>query len=269
MTDEELVLFDNTVDLLRALVGPDKRRTGLRKQLSTAMGCQATYLSQVLKGKANLSLEQALNLAKHLGWSESITDFFLLLVQKSRAGTRGLENHFHEKIQVFRAQRTKIENRVANNRSLSGDQKNQYYSSWLYSAIHIALSIPQLQSEEAILSHFCAPAGEIRKILNFLETTNLLKREGSKISIGPTHIHLGKDSDLLNKHLTHWRIRAINSIDTQLKEEVHYSVVMSLSKADVLKCQEIMIQAIEKCNSIVSKSPEETLYCQNIDFFKV
>ena len=67
---------------------------GIKSKMAQAMRCQLAYLSQVLNGPAHLSLEQAEALNGILDHSHEEGDFFLLLLQRARAGTPGLRKHF-------------------------------------------------------------------------------------------------------------------------------------------------------------------------------
>lgn len=65
-------------------------RSGFKSDLARASGCNSAYISSVLGGKAQLSLEQAERVCPFLGLGKDEAHYFLLLVQKSRAGTAPL-----------------------------------------------------------------------------------------------------------------------------------------------------------------------------------
>lgn len=101
----------------------------------------------------------------------------------------------------------------------------------------------------------------------------LASSEGGGLQVGATRIHLGNDSSLISKHHTNWRIQAIRSLDredrTQQNEDLHYSSVVSLSAADVLKIKAMLVETIESFNATVAPSKEELVQCLALDFFKV
>ena len=68
--------------------GMPKHGRGERSKLAEALRCHLAYVSQVLKGEAQLSLEQADIINQYFDHSPDEADFFLLLVQAARAGTR-------------------------------------------------------------------------------------------------------------------------------------------------------------------------------------
>src|SRR5213595_3742322 len=72
------------------LASQPKKGHGFRSKLATVIGCRPAYITLVLKGQANLSLEQADLLCAHFGLTSEEADFFLLLVQFERAGSASL-----------------------------------------------------------------------------------------------------------------------------------------------------------------------------------
>lgn len=51
--------------------------------------------------------------------------------------------------------------------------------------------------------------------------------------------------------------------------ELHYSSVISLAEGDVPKVREKLVKAIEEVREVVRPSNDETLFCYNLDLFKV
>ena len=66
---------------------------GSKAAMARAAACQTAYISQVVLGSAHLSAEQAEKLAHFFKFSEEETGYFILLVQKDRAGTESLRKH--------------------------------------------------------------------------------------------------------------------------------------------------------------------------------
>lgn len=83
-----------------------------------------------------------------LGPEES--EYFLLLVQRARAGTKELQKHLDRKIEKARAEREVLAKRVPSSAALSEEAKAIFYSNWQYSAVRIASSIPSLGNAEAL-----------------------------------------------------------------------------------------------------------------------
>jgi len=57
------------------------------------------------------------------------------------------------------------------------------------------------------------------------------------------------------------------SLDRLDKKDLHYSSVITASKADADQIKEIMVRAIESVRAVVKNSPDEEGYCYSLDFF--
>ena len=70
---------------------------GQLRQLSLHLGINSVVMSQVFRGERDLTLEQALGVSEYIGFTEMERDYFLLLVQKERAGNHQLKAIFQQK----------------------------------------------------------------------------------------------------------------------------------------------------------------------------
>lgn len=250
-------------------LGAGKKRSGLRARLAVHIGCQTAHVSQVLNGDHDFSLEQSFGINTFFGHDREESHYFLLLVQKSRAGTTELKGYYQQQIDEILRHRSLIKNRVAANREVPLEHQTRYYSSWHYSAIHIALSIPALQSKEGLAQYFHLPLQVIADTLEFLLATGLGEFKNGRYVIGPSHIHLGNEADNINKHHINWRIQAIDSLHRQNPRDLRYSVVFSLAKDDADRLKERIIDVIKSNLRDVGPSKEEVLFATCMDFFEV
>src|SRR5690606_8094539 len=116
---------------------------GRRAKAARAIGCSASYFSQVLHGKPDLTPEQGYLLAEHLGLDEDDKNYFLLMLQEARATHYKLKSHLKKQISEKRRTRFDLKKRLKATQSLSEKSKQTYYSAWFYSAIYVALFIPK------------------------------------------------------------------------------------------------------------------------------
>jgi len=245
-------------------------RRGFRASLARAANCQTAYISQVLNGNANLSLEQSESINRLLVHTKEDSRFFLLLVEYARAGTQNLRHHFLELIEEQLQKHLDLAERFKVKKELSFEDQVIYYSEWTYAAIHIAITIPQLQSVESLCDFFQVSHHKVQKILKFLITTGLIvSNSANQYTIGKARLHLGRDSNLLSKNHTNWRLETINSFDIENETNLHFTSIASLSNEDVLAIKARLIKEMEAYNAIVKNSKEETLYCLSLDFFSL
>lgn len=254
--------------LVDALGGKNKR-TGQRGALARHLGCQTAYLSQVLNGTANLNLEQAYRVNQFLSHDSQAADFFLLLVQRERAGTHDLKMYFDEKINETLAKRSEVKSRVMKTRVITENDQAYYYSQWYIDAIHMALSIPHLQTVQELAKHFHLEETLVREALEFLVRIGLATVNRHRYSIGANHIHLGKESKFLRQLHMNWRLMAIQSLEKRREEDLHFSGVFSLSRQDVIKIRKQILRLIEENMEVIKPSKEEVLFCNTIDFYEL
>jgi uncharacterized protein (TIGR02147 family) len=248
-------------------LGGQRRRVGLRLAVAKALKCQPTFVSQVLNGRPHFSLEQAEKISRFLEHSEDEREYFFLLIQKERAGTRELKDYYATKIGQLLARRQVLTHRLGKGTALSLEDQAIYYSSWHYSAIHIAVTVPSLRTRDSLAEFFRLRPKKVSDILDHLVSTGLLKYYGGKYTTGQTKIRLGNDSHNILKHHTSWRNQAIDSLDRETPNDLHYSGVISLSSADRAKIKDMILDSLKAQLAISDASTEEELYAYCIDFF--
>lgn len=240
---------------------------GQRKLMAQAMGCQTPFITQVLGGDYHFSMEQAEACTRWLGLSLAEAEFFILLVQKERAGTRSLENFLDRQIQERREQATQLTKRLQISETLTDEDQQQYYSSWQYSAVHMALLVPELRTLEDLHEYFAIPLPRLMTILDFLTTKKLVKVRVGKYELLRPVLHLGRDSPLLGKHHANWRLRAIEAIDAGETGNFHYSGVIALSRDDFEWTKARLAFALEEIIARVRASSDEKVGCLALDLF--
>jgi uncharacterized protein (TIGR02147 family) len=265
----EIFEHNEYVPYLSRCLGPSGRRTGKRTAAAMAAGVNPAYLSRVLKRQADFSLEQADRVSDFLGHGEEERRYFLLLVQKERAGSVRLKNYFEDQLERERVKRLTIQNRVHKAQGLTKEDEARYYSHWHYSAIHVLVSIPALQTVEALTAHLNLPRQKIIETLDFLVRTGLADEVGGRYRVGRAHIHLGNDSVQIARHHANWRLKAMAAIETGATGNLHYSGVVTLSKADIAHIKENLLRTLEETLKAVRHSDPEQAYSYNFDFFRI
>jgi len=242
---------------------------GEKSRIASALKCNIAYVSQILHGHAHLSLEQSEALNEYFQLGEDESDFFLLLVMIGRAGSAALEKRLKKKLNDTLKARSQIENRIRDIKYLPEESQSIYYSTWLYSAIYVLLSIPKFQTRDQIRSRLNISTQHINQILDFLVQSGLAIREGERFKLGTVGIHLKNDSIWTPRNHANWRQQCIASIERHQPNDFHYTSVASFSEKDLPEARKILVDAVEKIYSLVRASPEEELFCYNLDFFKV
>lgn len=240
---------------------------GEKSKIAHTARCHLAYVSQVLTGNAQFSLEQAESLNELFEHGEEDAHFFILLVEFGRAGTLSLKEHFKKRIQRILNERLLLKNRFTDKKTLTPENQAIYYSHWAYCAVHMAVLNPVLRTPSEIAIYFDLSIPKTVEILDFLNSVGLIKREDGVFLPGDVRIHLGHDSPMISKHHTNWRMQAIRSLERETAQELHYSGVISVSYDDLPKVREALVRALEDVRSVVKNSNDETVYCYALDLF--
>jgi hypothetical protein len=193
-------------------------------------------------------------------------------VNLGRAGSKALEEHFKSQIEEIQRKRTQIKERITTDRALSTEAQMRYYSAWYYSALHVATSIPQLQTRDALATALGLAPGLVSECLEFLMEHGLVVAKNERFQIGPVRMHLGADSPMISKLHSNWRLQSLQSLERPMSAnavDLHYSTVLTLSQADATRVRETLLRAIDETERIFRPSPEEVVYCVGMDWFQV
>ncbi len=266
MTRKSVFSFSDYKTYLRYLEEV-KFLKGFRTRIAEASNCQNAFVSQVLNGDVNFKLEQALKISSFLKLNADEQQFFLWMVEFKRAGTTELKKYFSQLMDSLRQKNLQVKDRANAPQILSAEAQTKYYSSWLYSSLHIGVMIPTLDTVSSLARALNVSEKRVEDAVNFLIENNLVERHGNRLKSGRAQIHLENDSPDIHKLHTNWRVEAIKSLDSKKKNDLHYSGVSSLSRSDAVKIRAMFLDVLEGYFRTVEKSPEETLYVVNLDFF--
>lgn len=265
--------FKHYTDYLRALFDAPDAEKGMRSRLADALGCQTSFVSQVLSGRLHFSLEHALQIALFLNLNRDETEYFILLVQKAKAGTQNLQKYFENQLANHLAitlkKRELVKERIGIQGELSEKDQTLYYSAWWYMAIHIFVALPGLNTKKALIQRLNLPVKNIESALKFLTRCGLIFEKKGIYQIGKTRIHLGTDSPLLSRHHVNWRIKAIEAAERVQSQDLQYSALLGISKVDAQKIKTLMLDLIQKSEPMIARSKEEAPYVMLMDFFEL
>lgn len=268
---DDLFEFEDYKDFLNGKLDElDQGGRGSRARMSRFIGCQTAYTAQVLRGSAQLSLEQAEGINDFLGHTEEQGQYFLLLVQVAKAGTPKLKSRFRKQLEQMQQSRKLLKNRLNVKENLREHEQLVYYSSWVFGAVHALVSIPDFQNPEQISKRLDISMKQSGEVLQFLIDTGLVEKKASgNLEIGKGQIHLGADSPLISRHHLNWRLQAMRQIERDPQFGLHYSSVISISRDDHRIIRERIVALLKEVKPIIRDSREEELYSLSMDFFSV
>jgi uncharacterized protein (TIGR02147 family) len=227
------------------------------------------YVSHVLSGDKDFSLEQAEGASRFFQLLDDETEFLILLVEHARAGTYELKRYFSKAIGSRKAERQEIKKRIKIGGAISSIDQATYYSSWHYQAIHSLITIPEFRDSQAIAERLGIEPKTTHAIISFLLQKGLLKESARGYETTEKQIHLPRSSPLISKLHTNWRVRTLSALDRDRAEDYHYSGLVTLSASDIIRVREVLMRALEDSIEIVKPSKEEKLCLLSMDFFEL
>lgn len=248
---------------------PQKGR-GELSRLAKSLGVNATLISQILKGPRDFTIEQAMAVSEYLGLTDIESEYFLLLVQKARAGTPSLRKFFDKKIAQIQKESLQLAKRMKTDRVITDQERAIFYSTWLYSAVRMHTSIGAGQTVESVSKRFQISYQKANQILQFLAETGLCVQTGdSRFKMGAQQTHLEFGSPYLIQHLQNWRNKSIQYADRVTEEEMMFSASLSLGLDDFKKVREILVATIKDVAAIAKDSESEEIAFFNLDWLWV
>ncbi|UXR66096.1 DUF4423 domain-containing protein [Bdellovibrio bacteriovorus] len=244
---------------------------GALTRLADAAQTQKSYLSTCLKGKGQLSLDQAYGIAEYLELSDFEQDYFYLLIDKEKAVTPSLRRRLEGKGKEMAREAFRLKNQQKDSIIITERDSSIgfYYATWLATAIHTLTSVPQFQSVASLGKRLNLNPESIAAVTSYLEKMELIKKSGDKFRWNSSNIHLEDSSAWISSHHTNWRARAMDNVQRNDRDATHYSAIQSFSEEDFEKLKKKIAYFINDFNKVADPSEPEDAFCFNIDLFRV
>lgn len=260
-------------EVVRMALGHDRsgaKRSGMAKKLADHMKCHPTFVSQVVKGKANFNNDQAMAFCQFFELDGPETEFFLNLVNLDRSATPAARKHYVELLDRQRKERRDLGKRLGLKSNLTAEQQTWYYESWVPQAVHILCQVPGKNHVDDLARALGLSKPKLVEVVKKLAQIGIVEIADNRVHSVVDTIHLSKESPLRGKFLTNWRQKVIQDINEFERDKgIHYSAVVSLSEEDASKLQEIMLDHLKVIRDKVVDSESRTVFVHNLDFYPI
>jgi uncharacterized protein (TIGR02147 family) len=262
--------FSDYRSYLKALCALETSQRGFRARLSRAAGCQASYFSQMIQGRVHLTEDQIIGIAFDLDLAPDETEFLLLLLRHEKAGTKKLKEYIEKQIQRSKLEYQNLKNRVVAKGTVPMHEVlGVYFSSWIYSAVHLLTSSEETQTVEAISSRLHLPATKTKETLEFLQSSHFVEKKGLRWIYKSGAIHIEKCSPFQPAVQMTRRELATRSIALNSGDAVHFSSLFTIDEADFHKIRELLSKYVEASHKQIERSGTSRLACMCLDLFEV
>lgn len=266
---KSLYAFNDYRSYIQAANNTKNPNRGGKTKLARVMELQPAYLTLVFQNRAHLSLEQAEPLNSYFGHGEQESKYFLLLVQRGRAGTDSLRRFFDRELQLLRREQQSLSRRIESKSEVGDADQQTYYSSWIYPAVHIATFLQEGKSQDSLAKMLRVPMETIANVVRFLLKSGLIEKQGLDLKPTQRFVHLPKSSPLIGPHHTNWRTKSIQQLQEDPRKGLFYSGVLSVSEADYVEMIEKQMSQIQQLLKMVENSKDERLIHFSLDFFSL
>lgn len=263
----DLFEYESYKDYLKAYIDKHRKR-GLVSELAKAAGCDRTYLSQSLNSKVQLTPDHVLGISSYVGMSDNEQNYFLLLNLLERSNSESAQQMILRQLENIKKQTQFLSEKIKDktkSSELSEEDKNIYYSSWVYQAVHILTAISDFQEITELAEKIGLSLGKVQEILSHLESMGLVKKTGKKWQHTKRAIHIPRGSLHNTINHIHWRTKANEQFNNP--NNVHYTGVFTLSKKDFNKIKKQVLNLIDEQRKSIGESGSDELYCFCCDLY--
>jgi uncharacterized protein (TIGR02147 family) len=254
--------------ILEKLISDSPASRGMISRIADSIGCQRSYLSQVLHSKVQLTKDQAWNICHFFDLTEQETRFFEILVDHERASSPAYRKHLEAEMARLRKDATKLAPRFNESTGFSDAEAVQYYSSWLPCATHIMSSVPELQDGTKLANKLGVSPSALQKTLQALRTMGLVKHTAGKWQFAGGAKFVAAESPYVSFHHQNWRQLAVEDARDSKGEGTHYTMVQSMSRDDYNLLRTMLLEFIEKSRKVADPSEPEVVAAFTLDFFQ-
>ena len=239
---------------------------GSKGRLAKAAGCNPSWMTRVLADEVHLTPDQALGITQYLQLNESETDYFMGLVELERAATPALCERIRKKLKSLKKEARNFGPLVKTDAALNREQQTRYYSSWIYSALHVSCMLPHSSLKE-IASRLGISPKTVNQVLMLLEEMGLITNRDGQWQSTSKNIHLDSTELLAFSGHRNWREKTIQHLQTLNLQGLHYSSVHALSIEDMEVVRTRLKDAVLDCRKVIDDSPPETLGVLCLDWY--
>jgi len=237
--------------------------------MSNLLGIPSSVFSLILSSQRELSADHSYLLAEFMGLLPLEKDYFITLVQIEKAYHHKYKTFLKEKKENILKESLNLSKRVAFEKTLTEKDQQEFYSSWLYSAIRLKCSIGEGLSTEAIKTQFQLSNERAVHIIEFLLRTGLIIQEKMKYKMGSQSTFVGQKSPMAGRHHSNWRLKSIEKSTEITEKELMFTGPLTCSHKDAEVIREKMAQVLQEISEIVKDSPAEDLFYVGFDFIRV
>jgi uncharacterized protein (TIGR02147 family) len=245
-------------------------RTMSFQRLASLLRVQKSYLSQVLRGTANLNQDQLFLLISYFQFGEKEAHYLRLLLEYERTGLKERKDELKRSLHASQEAHRRSEQHIEY-QSLDAEQSHvrEYYLDSLNQLLHVCLSIERYRVDPTLLARdLGVPAQRIFQVLDKLESLHIIRRSEGGIEVLVKGLHLAKEA----KEFLNWnqqmRLMAMQRNQYfQSGKSYAFSVLFSADEETRCRIHEQFLEFLQKTQQKVKKAASNHVYQLNFELF--
>jgi transcriptional regulator with XRE-family HTH domain len=240
-------------------------------RLARQSGIQATYFSNVLKGRAHFNADQLYRIAKCLELSETELEFVLTLMEWERSAFKERKRELARRIETIRQDNLSTSRYVSARTVAPEDSVGaEYYLDPLCKVVHVYLGIDRYAREPKLIAEALHISNEY--LGRLLETLVRLGYVQSRGATGYTlllkHRHLPDESPLCLPHQALMRARSLEQFQRLPRGKRYgFSATISATPETRARIQGEFLDFVKRAEALVAGSKETHVFQMNFDLF--
>lgn len=242
--------------------------------LAQSCGIQPSYLTNVAKGRAHFSSDQAYLVLTELRRPMEEIEYILLLIDWERSGISSRKKLLKEKLNEIRNQKIRADRVVETSKAKPAaseaiPESFKYYSDPFASILHMYLGTRAARSDsQGISKDLGLDLDRIKILLKNLEEMKLIRKVNGSYVVAVQAQHLASDSPLQRMHHTAIRALSMDKMIRLSKDDYYsFSATVSISDDSRFAIRAEFLKFIQKAQEIVTKAPAEKVMQMHFDFF--
>lgn len=240
------------------------------RKLADASGLQASFLTNVMKGRFDFSADQLFAVSTELGFTPSERDYLLLLLEFERSAYKPRRDELKKQIENIRKENQQSEKHLSVKVvELSPDAQAQYYLDPFAQLALVHLNLPAYSKHpEKLAGVLGISKTHLGEILEILVRIGYVQREGSHYKVVAWATHLPKRNPLCGPHLLLMRLKSVDQLQ-RLSGDQAYSHSVTISGTEETKelLSDAYLGFLKKAEGIVKAAKSEKAFQMNFDLF--
>lgn len=260
---------DDYREILKALL--DERRRDEAdvnyQTLAEAIRIPRSYLSKVIHGRADLSVDQLFLAATFFRLSEDERDYLELLLATARTALAERRQALAARIEAARKPYLDTSAHLQAGSVATTPGIEEYYLDPVHQLVHVALDIPRFKSSLKLLAEVTGIAlSRLQDAARTLERLGFVARENGELVVKMTALHLPKTSPFYDPWRAQLRLLGLQRAQALAKDE-HYafSVVFSAALTTDQRIKTRFFDFLKQLESEVGSAASERVYQLNFD----